>query len=104
MILRRDEPQSQPAGAAGSPPRIEGPDEEVARAKMALLRSGQRFRGPKRPWPKRHPVVLGVGLFAAGVLIGRSPMLRGLVAAAAVLAARTAAQRLTGRLVGRLRF
>lgn len=118
MILRRNGLVDEgivppgPAGAPGAPGApgalrsIQvGRADELERAKLALLQSGTRVTsGKRRPWIKRHPLAVGVGLFVAGVLIGRSPVLRGLLAATAVLAARTAAQRAAGRLVHKVRL
>ena len=79
------------------------PSDELESAKLALLAAGMR-RGVRRSWVRRHPMALGAGLFVAGMLIGRSPLLRGVVAATALLVARTATQRTLGGIVHRLRL
>lgn len=78
--------------------------DELEQAKLALLRPN---RGP-RPGRRgrsilRHPVVIAAGVLAGGLIIGRSRVLRGVVATVAIMAARTAAQRLSAQVIGRLR-
>jgi hypothetical protein len=80
------------------------PVSELERAKLDLLNTGRRWDpSPARRW-SRHPALLGAGIFVAGLLIGRFPLLRGLVAAGSLVAARTFTSRITGGLTRHLRL
>lgn len=103
MILSTDQAQDSPRRAVA--PRAGGDlSDELLRAKLAVLSVGRRPAGTGRRSWARNPLVLGVGLFVAGVMIGRWRVLRTTLTAAAVFAGRTLAHKVTARALEQLKL